>query len=135
MPVGPREWPLVGRDAEFRVVAETVGTGRGVVLAGVSGIGKTRLAATLADACERDGDSVVRLVATRSAASLPLGAFGPLLPQGAPVDVFTVNAIVDDVRTRHAGHRFVALVDDAHLLDDASATLLHRLVSESADVA
>jgi hypothetical protein len=132
---GPREWPLVGRGAELRVVADTIDTGRGVVLSGVSGVGKTRLAATLVDAVEHDGAAVVRIVATRSAASLPLGAFGPLLPRGGAVDVFTVNAIVDDLRARHAGGRFVVLVDDAHLLDEPSATLLHRLVSEQVAIA
>ncbi len=131
----PREWPLVGRDAELRVAVETIREGGGIVLAGASGVGKTRLAATLADALERDGDDVIRLVATRSAASLPLGAFGPLLSRGGSVDVFTVNAIVDDVRAHPADRRLVVLVDDAHLLDDASATLLHRLVSEAVAIA
>jgi ATP/maltotriose-dependent transcriptional regulator MalT len=130
----PREWPLVGRDAEFRVASDAVAAGHGVVLAGVAGVGKTRLAVALGDAFERD-DEVVRLVATRSAASLPLGAFGPLLPANAAADVLTLNAVVDDVRARHVNARLVLLVDDAHLLDEASAALLHRLVAEKIAIA
>jgi DNA-binding CsgD family transcriptional regulator len=129
MHVRPGEWPLVGRGAELRVAADALAQGRGIVLAGVAGVGKTRLAAAFAEECER-ADDVVRLVATRSAASLPLGAFGPLLPPGATVDVLTVNAVVDSLQARRAGRRLVLVVDDAHLLDDPSATLLHRLVAE-----
>ncbi len=130
----PREWPLIGRDAEFRVAGDAIAAGHGVVLAGVAGVGKTRLALALADSFERD-DEVARLVATRSAASLPLGAFGPLLPATTEVDVLTLNAVVDDLRERHGVKRLVLLVDDAHLLDDASAALLHRLVSEKIAIA
>jgi DNA-binding CsgD family transcriptional regulator len=123
------DWPLVGRDAELALATEACAAGDGVVLAGVAGVGKTRLAAELVANAARDGGRVVRVVATRSAASIPLGAFAPLVPSSGGADVQTVNAVVEWVRAQQDGDRPMLLtVDDAHLLDDASAAVLHRLV-------
>ena len=75
-------WPLVGREAELRFVAEALaddGAG-GVVLVGPPGVGKTRLAHEAAAHADASGCTVEWVRATRSAASIPLGAFAPLLP-------------------------------------------------------
>ncbi len=123
-------WPLVGRNAELQVADETCAEGRGVVLVGAVGVGKTRLALELLRELEHDGYPTVWLVASRSAASIPLGAFGPLVPPSPSVDVLTVNSVADDVKRRFPDQRLALFVDDAHLLDEASAALLHRLVLE-----
>ena len=80
---GDVAWPLVGRDAELHAVGALLAdrTAGGVVVAGPAGVGKTRLAveaARLAAAPRTARCEWVR--ATRSAASIPLGALAPLLP-------------------------------------------------------
>jgi len=75
-------WPLIGREAELRHVAEALagGTAGGVVIAGSAGVGKTRLAREAAELAAARGDAIEWARATRAAASIPLGAFGALLP-------------------------------------------------------
>jgi DNA-binding CsgD family transcriptional regulator/tetratricopeptide (TPR) repeat protein len=120
------EWPLTGRDNELRLIATALDDIGGIVLDGGAGIGKTRLArAALAS---HPADQVRWVIATYSARRIPLGAFGPLLgelPDGAASALACAHAALGSSRTLLA-------VDDAHLLDDASATLLHQLAIDRA---
>ena len=52
----------------------------GVVLAGAAGIGKTRLAGELLTRARAAGRATAWVQATRSAGSIPFGAFAHLLP-------------------------------------------------------
>jgi DNA-binding CsgD family transcriptional regulator len=110
---------LIGRDEELRAV-RTALAGRGCVIAGPAGVGKTRLAAD-AVAMLGPGRSVVRVVATPSAATLPFGAVGHLLPGGATP---TIGDVVAALREGRLGPKPVVVVDDAQWLDDASAALV-----------
>jgi DNA-binding CsgD family transcriptional regulator len=127
----PQPVALIGREAEMAIGRETIAAGRGIVVAGTPGVGKTRFASELVEhfdsRCKR-----VRIVATRSAASIPLGAVGVLMPPGASPDVLTLNAIAASLRSD--GQPLAILVDDAHLLDDASAALVHRLALDGSAV-
>ena len=75
------EWPLVGRAGELRRM-QRIQRGRsgGVVIAGPSGVGKTRLASEYLALLEAEGAAVVRVSATQATARLPLGALAPMLP-------------------------------------------------------
>jgi DNA-binding CsgD family transcriptional regulator len=102
----------------------------GVVLAGAAGIGKTRLASeALARAKAAEWD-VEWLAATRAAASIPFGVVSHLLP---PADrlgddrLDTLRRAAELLAERSRGRRLILGVDDAHLLDDASAALVHQL--------
>ena len=122
---------LIGREAELAIGRETVAAGRGIVVAGTAGVGKTRFASELVAGF--DGEyRRLRIVATRSAASIPLGAVGALVPADASPDVLTLNAIAASLQ--RADEPLVVLVDDAHLLDDASAALVHRLALDGTAV-
>src|SRR3954462_4939422 len=69
------DWPLGARERELKSVRAAAGGGVGIP--GEAGRGKTRLAGEIAEA----GVAPVEWVrATRSAASMPLGAFAALLP-------------------------------------------------------
>jgi DNA-binding CsgD family transcriptional regulator len=131
------DWPLVGRADELGLLRELL-TGReprGVVLAGPSGVGKTRLAHEALVVAERAGLAIAQATATRSATELPFGALAPLLPE-QPADPGVVDDRADLLRRsvsalaeRSGDQRLLLFVDDAHLLDDASAILVHQLAA------
>lgn len=133
-------WPLAGRSNELRRPRTLVRDGSGAVIVGPAGVGKTALARACAGQAERDGIVVVRTTATNAARSLPLGAFAGLLPRDE-VDASHPGGD-DGLLRRYAvgliasagGGRPLVVVNDAHLLDDASATLVHQL-AESRDAA
>ncbi len=129
-----RPWPLVGRTHELGLAGALLTGGErwGVVVAGLAGVGKTRLASEWLALAEARGLATARVKAGQAARSLPFGALAPLLPntigsRTEPADMLwrAREAIVG----LGAGRRLVLLVDDAHLLDDASATLVHQLVA------
>jgi DNA-binding NarL/FixJ family response regulator len=124
------QWPLVGRAAERDEITAMLRdpAAGGVVIAGPAGAGKTRLANECVTASDR---TVVRVAATRAAASIPLGAFAPYLPASGLADAadssrlrVAADAIVSSGSEKEP---VVVFVDDAHALDDASAALLHHL--------
>ena len=130
-------WPLVGRDRELALFGDLLGSGarRAVVLAGGAGVGKTRLATELLAAAEARGLATARVKGNAAARRLPFLALGPLLPAAVvpgvePAEMLrrAVEAIVDV----GDGRELVLLVDDAHLLDDASATVVHQLAATRA---
>ncbi len=114
----------------------------GLVVAGAPGVGKTRLASEYLGPLEADGVAVVRVSGTQAAARLPLGAFSPLLPSdhhdaaGPSIDRTDLLRRCAGALVEAAGAQpLVLFVDDAHWLDDASATLVHQMaVTRSAFV-
>src|SRR5690606_8726136 len=88
------------------------GTGRGLVLTGPSGRGKTRPATQAVR-----GRDCVPVTGTPHSRHLPFAAFARLLPE--PGTLHRAPHHLSGTRT--------LLVDDAHLLDDASAALLHQI--------
>jgi ATP/maltotriose-dependent transcriptional regulator MalT len=119
---------LIGRTTIIeRAVARMDERAGGVVLAGASGIGKTRIAREIAAIARERGHHVVSTVGTRAATTIPLGALTAMLPdlgtQGAPILIAARQALEAQAGDR----RLVISVDDAHLLDDHSSTLLLQL--------
>ncbi|GIH95750.1 LuxR family transcriptional regulator [Planobispora siamensis] len=117
-------WPFAGREAEREQVAAAL-LGRSVLISGPAGVGKSRLASEVAAAFTGRGE-VVRVGATRAAQTIPLGVFAPFLPRGEAGS----NLL------GWAGEAILSLdpvllvVDDAHLLDAASAVLVHQLAGD-----
>ncbi|HEX4356871.1 MAG TPA: LuxR C-terminal-related transcriptional regulator [Pseudonocardia sp.] len=128
-PRASTDWPLTGRDEELRGAIGAQRTAGGVLLAGPAGVGKTRLAReVLRDAAHR-GRRVRWATATAAARELPLGAFSALVTDATrPVDASLLARVASAIRDRAD----VLVVDDAHLLDDLSAVVLHRLALERA---
>ena len=124
-------WPFTGREAELEVVREALASSAGVVIAGPAGVGKTRLAVKSAELAAEQGCAVEWVRASRSARSIPLGAFAALLPatDRLPEGVELLARARHALAERAAGRRLVLCVDDGQLLDDASAALVHQLVA------
>jgi DNA-binding CsgD family transcriptional regulator len=124
--------PLVGRSGELSTIAEAWSRGApGIVLAGPPGAGKSRLARAGMEGVRRGGAPTLELQATSSAATVPLGALLSLVPpsQGAASDRFELmRSAAAAVRTRARNGRIAVSVDDAHLLDPASAAVVLDLV-------
>ncbi|HEY1741153.1 MAG TPA: LuxR C-terminal-related transcriptional regulator [Acidimicrobiia bacterium] len=124
---------LFGRSEELRFVAAARREGRhGVVLAGEAGVGKSRLAREALRAADTDGWSCEVAVATASSAGVPLAPFAALVAHrgsaAAPLD--SIHEGLSTLLAATAGRRLVLMVDDAHLLDEASAALLHLMISQ-----
>ena len=129
-----REWPLVGRTEVLRALREAVVNpgGRGLVLAGAAGVGKSRLAAEVLTLADRAGLATARVTATKASSGIPLGAPAPVLPVARHAEPGAVDDRADLLRrcaaalVQPGSRRLVLLVDDAHHLDDISATLVHQ---------
>lgn len=94
------------------------------MIAGVAGVGKTRLAREAERLAPGHGLVVARIVASRSSTALPLGPFARWRAGGQSDGAAPVrSALLASAGT----HRLMLVVDDAHLLDDPSAALVHDL--------
>ena len=126
-----RTWPLTGRAEELNVIAEAFCPDRpyvGVVITGSAGVGKTRLAReAMALAAER-GWTVRWVAGTLAAQSIPLGACVQWADRldGDPLQL--VSNVIAKVTASPNGAPVLVVVDDARLLDDLSAFVLHQLV-------
>ena len=124
------DWPFTGRAEDLaRIVGGLTGSGdcAGFVVAGDAGVGKSRLArevlATVAERCEPRW-----IVATGSGRALPLGAFSEWVRHTGSDPAFLVRSVIEAVTAGPDGRPVVVGVDDAYLLDDLSAFVVHQLV-------
>lgn len=127
----PVDWPLIGRTEEMRVAADALGGGAdyaGVVIVGRAGVGKTRLAREAVAAAAGPGWCVFPVTATAAARGIPLGAFAQWMGHGGGQQVNVVVSVIDAMIAAAGDSRMLVTVDDAHLLDDVSAFVVHQLV-------
>ena len=127
-------WPLVGRERELSELVAAVVAGRGAVVSGPAGAGKTTLAVRSLRVAKDRGMALVRIAATRTSRGLPFGTLAPfLLPDPLNNRVAretpgqSLRRYARAVVTAAGGRRLIVFADDAHLLDEESATLVHQL--------
>ncbi|MCV7175935.1 LuxR C-terminal-related transcriptional regulator [Mycolicibacterium sphagni] len=127
-------WPLTGRAEELRVIGESLGDDehRGMIVAGPAGVGKTRLARAAADEAAQLGWSVHHLAGTASGKSVTLGAFAQWADDADPSPLALARRVLAGLRSDSADAPLLVLVDDAHLLDDVSAMVVHQIVLQNA---
>ncbi|WP_435133930.1 LuxR C-terminal-related transcriptional regulator [Actinacidiphila sp. bgisy144] len=125
MPVDTgHDWPMAARDRELTAVTAAVDHGGGVLLDGDPGMGKTRLLEAALERAAAAGRSVVAVG----------GAWRGGQEDGAPVETFATLADCLDrlgplPRQAAAPRRPLVGLDDAHLVDEASAAHLYRLAA------
>lgn len=103
---------------------------RGLFLTGPAGIGKSHLADLVCAERRAAGDAVVPIRATFGTAELPLGAFAGLLGSAdQPVTSLFIE-IRQALATLADGRPLLLVVDDIHLLDEASSALVYQFVIE-----
>ncbi|MCB0946725.1 MAG: ATP-binding protein, partial [Mycobacterium sp.] len=97
----------------------------GVLIFGEPGVGKTTLARSVTQSLRMPAHWVA---GAESARSVPLGIFASLL--GSPMSGDPVAMLADAFEAVRREHFSVIGVDDIHLVDPLSATLLHQLAVE-----
>ena len=101
---------------------------------GPAGVGKTTLALRYLELARKQGMAVARASATRASQALPFGALAAVLPPdpdgddlGRENQTELLRRYGRAVAETAGGRPLVVFVDDAHLLDGGSATLVHQL--------
>jgi DNA-binding CsgD family transcriptional regulator len=123
--VGTKSWPIVRREVEFSAIRSALAGQQdisGIVLFGEAGVGKTTLARSVTQSL---ATPVHWVAGTESARSIPLGVFAHLVGPAASRDPIAGLAAARETICS-AEHSIIG-VDDAHLLDHLSATLVHQL--------
>lgn len=129
----PTGWPTVVRQRQVETVAAQLRTRNGhtgVVLVGGPGVGKTTLARSVVKAT---GAKARWVAGTETAHGIPLGALTHLIDVMGAAEPHTV---LRAARSQLLGgsSEVIIGVDDAHMLDELSATVVHQLAIEHAAV-
>ncbi len=122
-------WQLIERPAEFGAIRATL-IGRqtgGVVLVGAAGVGKTTLARSVTESLRSE---VHWVACTQSSRTIPLGVFAHQVRPSTSRDPIALLASAREALITQEDT--VIGVDDAHLLDQLSATMLHQIALDRA---
>ena len=124
-----RRWQLLDRPAEQEAIRTALGAREtcGAILVGPAGVGKTTLARTVTASMRA---KVNWAACTETSRGIPLGAFAQWV--GASPLRDPIGLIASARESILAGENTVVGVDDAHLLDQLSATLLHQIAIDRA---
>ncbi|MGH3595532.1 MAG: AAA family ATPase, partial [Mycobacterium sp.] len=120
----------MGRENEVRqalAALDDTAEFKGVVLVGEAGVGKSTLARAVAQAVKSRGLTVQFVLGTETSKAVPLAAFYWLMTLHAVREPAVMLSAAQ--RTLEQEKSLVVVVDDAHLLDPLSATLVHNLAA------
>ena len=122
----------VGRTSERQAALSALRAGRGLLVTGVAGIGKSRFVDALARELTGTGWQVVHVRATASSRQVPLGVFAGMLPDApaqAQQPVELLHEMLMVLARRADAAQLAVVVDDVHQLDEQSVTLLQHVAT------
>ena len=126
---------LTGREAERQTILDelTADGARSVIILGAPGVGRTRLAQEVLAHARAAGRETRWVAGTVAASAVPLGAMAQLVP---PTDTaqnpFTLlQRAMSAIDAEGRGRPLIVGIDDAHLLDELSVTLVQHLAISS----
>lgn len=155
-----RSAPLVGRERELAMVRATIdaswhGQGKTILLGGVSGVGKTRLAYEVLQAAAQSGVTTLLGAAYEQESLLPYHPFIEAIdrwladqqrpPEQNPITYYKPLGVTDPQQEHTALFKATAkffttlvengpllfLVDDLHAADEASLSMFHYLARQT----
>ena len=126
----------MGRLEERALLGSLIAQRGSALIAGPSGVGKTRLAQEVQSDAQAAGLTTLWVTATRSSRTIPFGALSVLLNSevldaGGAMSPAAVLAKLGVRRGAADALPDLIIIDDGHMLDDASATLVLQLVSSA----
>lgn len=123
---------VIGRDTEFATIGDALRRAdlAAVLITGDAGVGKSHLLAATMRHAEHGGFAIVSVTGTRALADIPLAAFASMLPSRLAGDAGDLVQIRRVIHERAGGRPVLLGLDDAHLLDEASAALAHQLATD-----
>ena len=125
-------WPIIARTEHIDAVVAALSArpARAQLLRGPSGVGKTTVAAAVSSTLGDHGRTIVPVIALAELQHVPLGALAPVLGSSRFAEIADVGERLHELMGivgRHADS-YLLVVDDAPLLDAASAAALYQLV-------
>ena len=124
------QWHILQRELSLGLLDCTLkGNRLGAVLVGPAGVGKTVLARSAVERfAQRHPKTMVRwLAGTASASQVPFGAFSHLVDIAGVGDATALLRAARASLLEQSGDGLLLGIDDAHHLDNLSATLVHQL--------
>lgn len=100
----------------------------GVLVCGPAGAGKSRIVRQAMSDAQSQGCECRWLVGATSASAIPLGACTAWMPPGVTDTAQLLRGVIASLSAASPGDKVVVCVDDAHLLDDLSAFVVHQTV-------
>jgi DNA-binding CsgD family transcriptional regulator len=127
-------WPLIGRSEEMRTIQAAISATElsGIVVRGAAGVGKSRIVREAMSAAAKDRYECRWTAGTTAAQTLPLGAFASWLDTSNADRLQLVRGVIDSLTSAAPGRTVVLAVDDAQLVDELSAFVLHQIVQRGA---
>lgn len=127
-------WPLTGRSEEMRTIEAAIADPAvaGIVVYGAAGVGKSRIARDALEAAASKGCEIRWAVGTSSAKALPLGVLAPWAESASTDSLELVRSAIESLTAAPPRTPVVLGVDDAYLVDDLSAFVIHQVVQRRA---
>ena len=126
-------WPLTGRSEELRIVEAAIAapTVTGILVFGVEGVGKSRIAREALRTAASRGYETRWTAGASSAREIPLGVFTAWAPSDATDTVQLLRGVIESLTTATSAVAKVVLgVDDVHLLDELSTFVVHQIAQQ-----
>lgn len=121
---------VVGRDAVVATVVEAARRGRGAVVSGIRGAGRSTVVAAAAERLRSDGATVLRVAPAAGGGAF--AALRPLVPVPSEEVGASSLAAVGEALVASSGVECpVVVVEDLDDLDDPSAAVLHQLLASA----